>query len=97
MDNNSGYSMVWLDRQLTDDKIQHTLGKFQVVTPIFWRLHAVIKMVPDVTFIEDDILAKGNSGTNHDIAVLNLTEMAINNNLKFNPDNIQLKTESANF
>ena len=36
------------------------------------RLDAIIRTVPGVTGIADDVLAKGNDKTSHDIAVLSL-------------------------
>ena len=40
------------------------------------RLDAVIKMIPGVTGIADDVLAKGDSEISHDITVLSLLETA---------------------
>ena len=61
------------------------------------RLDEVIKMLPGVTGIADDVLAKGHSEINHDIAVLSLPEAAQNNYLKYNPDKIQFNTRKYRF
>ena len=55
------------------------------------RPDAVIKTVPGVTGIADNVLPKGDSKTNHDMAVLSLLETAQNNSLKCNPHRIQDK------
>ena len=67
-------------RKLTVDSIQHIPGKIQMVMATIWsvsqlrclteRLDAVIRTLPGVTGIANDVLAKGDSEINHDIAVL---------------------------
>ena len=52
------------------------------------RLDSVIKIISCVTGIKDNVVAKGDSEINHDIAVLSLLEAAQNNNLKFKPGKI---------
>ena len=99
MDTKSGYWMFLLDK--TAHCLQHSSQpwvKFKWLWLPFGlsvssdviqeRLDAVIKMVPDVTGIGDDVLAKGDSDINHDIVVLILPETAQNNNVKFNPEKI---------
>ena len=61
------------------------------------RLDAVIKTVPGVTTIADDVLAKGDSEINHNLAVLSLLEIAQSNNLKFGADKVQFRTRECNF
>ena len=55
-----------------------------------------MKTVPGITGI-DDVLAKGDDETSHDVAVLNLLKTAQSNNLKFNPDDIQFKMKECEF
>ena len=61
------------------------------------RLDIVIKIRSGITGIVNDVPAKEDSETNHDIAVLSLLETAFNINLKFNHDKIQLKTRECKF
>ena len=61
------------------------------------RLDAVIKTVPGVTNIADDVLAKGDDKTNHDVAILSLLKTAQSNNLKLNPDKRQFKMKECRF
>ena len=60
-------------------------------------LYVVIKVVPGITGIRNDVLAKGYSKINGDITVLSLLETAQNNNLKFNLDKIQFRTRECKF
>ena len=89
--------MVQLDKESTLLTTLNTpWGKFRwlwlpfdlsVSSDVFQkRLHAVIKTVSGVTVIADDVLAKGESERNYDIAVLSLLETGQNNNLKYDPD-----------
>ena len=59
------------------------------------RLDAVIKTVPGVTGIADDLLAKEDDEISHDVAVLSLLKTAQSTNLKFNPDRIQFKMKEC--
>ena len=43
------------------------------------------------------MFVRGDSEINHDLAVLSLLETAQNNNLRFNPDVIQFKTQKYVF
>ena len=56
-------------RKLNTDGVQHE------------RLDAVIKTVPGVTGIADDVLAKEDTKVSCDVSVLSLPEMAQSNNL----------------
>ena len=108
MDAKSGYWMVSLDR---DSSLLMTFntpwGKYRwlqlpfglsVSSEIFLeRLDEVIKTVPGVTGIGDDVLAKEDDETSYDVAVLSLLETAQSNNLKFNPEKMQLKTKECKF
>ena len=108
MDAKSGYWMIWLDREssllMTFNKLW---GKYRwlwlpfgllVSSDIFQeRLDAVIKTVPGVTGIADDVLAKGDDETSHDVPVLSLLKTAWSNNLKFSPDKVQFKTIECKF
>ena len=48
-----------------------------------------------VTGIADDVLAKGDDETGHDVTFLSLLETAQSNNLKFNPNKIQFKMKEC--
>ena len=61
------------------------------------RLDAVIKTVPGVTGIADDVLAKGDNEISHDIAILSMLEMAQSSDLKFNPDKIEIMMKACRF
>ena len=55
-----------------------------VISDIFQgRLDAILKTVPEVIGIADDVLTKGNDETSQEVAVLSLLRTARNNNLKF--------------
>ena len=60
-------------------------------------LDAVIKTLPGVIDIADDVLAKGDDETSHNVAGFSLVEIAENNNLKFNSDKIQFKIKDCKF
>ena len=74
-----------------------TFGLSDILDIFKEKLKAVIKVVPGVMGIADDVLAKGGSETNHDIVVLSLLETVQNNNLKFNPDRDQFKKRECKF
>ena len=106
MDAKSGYWIVGLDKESSLWTTFNTeWGKFRwlwlpfglpVSSNVFpGRLDAVIKTVPDVTGRAHDVLIKGDSEINHEIAVLILLETVHNNNLKFKPDRIQFKTREC--
>ena len=61
------------------------------------RLDAVIKMIPGVRSIADNVLAKGNDETSHDVAVLSLLKTTRCNNHRFNPNRIKFKTKECKF
>ena len=103
MDAKSGYWMVWLDKESSLLTTFNTpWGKCRRLWLSFHlsfsidvfqeRLDAVIKTVPGVTGIADDVLAKIDSEENHVIVLLSLLETAPINNLKFNADKTQFKT-----
>ena len=54
-------------------------------------------MVTGVTGIPDNVLAKGDGKGKHDMAVLSILKTAWNNNLKFSPVKIHLKTRVWRF
>ena len=61
------------------------------------RINAVIKTVLCITGIADDVLAKWNDETRHDVAVLSLLKTAQSKNLKLNPNKIQFKMKECQF
>ena len=106
MDAKSGYQMVWLDKESSLLTTFNTpLGKFRCLQLPFGlsvssyvfqeRPDAVIKTVPGVTGIADDVLAKVQSEANHDIAVPSLLETAQNNNLKVIPLRFNSRQDTA--
>ena len=71
--------------EVAPDNIQHTLEKVQMVTATIWSVNQLRylpgentrshpRWCPGVTGIGDDVLAKVDSKTNHDIAGFNLIE-----------------------
>ena len=60
-------------------------------------IDAPIKMVPGVTGIADDVLAKGDDETSYDVAVLSLVKTAQSSNVESNPTKIQLKMKECKF
>ena len=106
IDTKSSYWMVWLDKESSLLTTFNTpWGKFKWLWLPFGllessdtfqeRLDAVIKTVPGVTGIADDVLATGDSEINHDVAVLSLLKTGWNNNLNFNLDKIHFKTREC--
>ena len=60
------------------------------------RLDMVIKVVPEVTGIADDVLAKGDDEISHDVAVCSLLETVPSNNLKSTQTRYSLRCRSVN-
>ena len=54
-------------------------------------------MVPGVTGIADDVLAKGDDETSYDVSVLSIPKTAWSDNLKFNLNKIQFKMKECKF
>ena len=108
MDLKLGYLMVRLNKESSLLTIFNTYWRkyrclwlpfgLSVSSDIFQeRLDAVIKTVPGIIGIADDVIAKGDNETSHDVAVLSLFETAWSDNLKFNPDKIQFNTNECRF
>ena len=66
-----------------------TIWSFSQIRFFHQRLDAIMKIMPGVTDIADDVPSKGDSEMNHDIAVFSLLETAQQDNLKFKHDKIQ--------
>ena len=60
------------------------------------RVDEITRIVPGVTGIADDVLAKGNDKTSHDVGVCTLLKISQSNTLKCNPNKIQFKMKECN-
>ena len=110
MDAKSGYWMVKLDMDsslLTTFNTPWGGGGYRwlclpfglsVSSDVFQeKLDAILKPVPNVTGLADNVLAKGDSEQIHDTVMLNLLDTASSNNIKFNPRKLQFKTQQCKF
>ena len=107
-DTNKGYYHVQLDYESSLLYTFNTpFGRFRptwlpfgvkIAQDIFQRrLDEILKDIPNVAGIADDILLFGSSDIEHDQAFINMLETCRKNNVSLNSSKLQFKQEKVNF